>query len=911
MAPQPPADRPVGPGRRLVRPGLVPPLAEEAALVESQLRPRPRAATRRPGRPTHGAAGLPELRPLPRRDHAAPGDAARRGRARCSIRPRSTPSNGCGASSKGLIFVACHVGNNEAIAAGVGARGWPLSGLADDSTFPELFEHLKEERSRWGSTVIPWRNLREVYGVLRRQEMLALLVDWGYRPDDIPVRLFGAWTTLPAGPGHARRQDRRDDRAGRRAAAARRPLPCHDGRADPGRVDRARRRSFERPRRSPTRSSGSSPRRRTSGTASSRCGPRPLPRLPSSRPVPHGWRPGEPDAPRSRARRRRSGRRRASSSWPGPCRVASWLACRLPEGLLHELTDLVGELWYRLDHRRARARPGGISVGSPPTSRPSTWPTAGREPPRSDPRALERLVRAAFRSYARYYLDVARAPALTPAYLAERLAVETPELVRGGLRRTGTADLPRPPLRRDRAPGLRRRRPCGGAADHADGDDRRSGPPGLFRPDPERPWDPHRRPARGPARDHGRPRAGRAGRASSGDRDLTGGGMPVRMFGAPTSLPLGPALVAIESGAPTYGVSVRRRPGGRYIGRLDPLDDPGDGLAPGAGHGAARDRGALVRAPGRPGARAVVGGLLPDLARPRGGRRHDRSTRPGGPPHPHPGLGRHVGHRGDPRPRRDRHPARRHRDHRPRADRRGAGRPGDRPRPRGTLRGRRRRGGHDPGRPPPGAVHRRAGQAAPVAPVDDRRDPRSRRPGRPGPPARPVPAVRPGVRPAPAARRVGPALPPRRARDVQSHGARPAGPRALHPVRDGARAGRRSATATPTPPRRSAPAGRRFRGAARTTCAGRSSPARPTPTAASTRRAARCRRSGGSSASTAATCATRSAGRVRRDGTGRDHGYPGGRARPPRYAPGRDRGRGPTGEDRARHAVRLPASPAG
>jgi hypothetical protein len=27
------------------------------------------------------------------------------------------------------------------------------------------------------------------------------------------------------------------------------------------------------------------------------------------------------------------------------------------------------------------------------------------------------------------------------------------------------------------------------------------------------------------------------------------------------------------------------------------------------------------------------------------------------------------------------------------------------------------------------------------------------------------------------------------------------------------------------------------------------------------------------------------AGRVRRDGTGRDHGYPGGRARPPRFAP--------------------------
>jgi KDO2-lipid IV(A) lauroyltransferase len=92
------------------------------------------------------------------------------------------------------------VGNNEIIAAGLGSRGWPLSGVADDSTFPELFERLRDERARWGSNVIAWRNLREVYAVLRRHEMLALLVDWGYRPEDVPVRLFGAWTTLPAGP---------------------------------------------------------------------------------------------------------------------------------------------------------------------------------------------------------------------------------------------------------------------------------------------------------------------------------------------------------------------------------------------------------------------------------------------------------------------------------------------------------------------------------------------------------------------------------------------------------------------------------------------------------------------------------------------------------------------------------------
>ena len=45
-----------------------------------------------------------------------------------------------------------------------------------------------------------------IFGVLRRREMLGLLVDWGYRADGIPVRIFGDWTTLPAGP---RRSPRR------------------------------------------------------------------------------------------------------------------------------------------------------------------------------------------------------------------------------------------------------------------------------------------------------------------------------------------------------------------------------------------------------------------------------------------------------------------------------------------------------------------------------------------------------------------------------------------------------------------------------------------------------------------------------------------------------------------------------
>jgi KDO2-lipid IV(A) lauroyltransferase len=103
-------------------------------------------------------------------------------------------------SPGGLIFALGHVGNNEAVAAGVANRGWPISVVADDSSFPEMFERFRRLREAWGVHVIPWRNLREIFGVLKRGEMLALLVDWGYRSDGVPVRLFGAWTTLPAGP---------------------------------------------------------------------------------------------------------------------------------------------------------------------------------------------------------------------------------------------------------------------------------------------------------------------------------------------------------------------------------------------------------------------------------------------------------------------------------------------------------------------------------------------------------------------------------------------------------------------------------------------------------------------------------------------------------------------------------------
>ena len=103
-------------------------------------------------------------------------------------------------ASKGVVLVAAHLGNNEAAAAGFAKHGLEINVVGDDSSYRELYELFERQRESWGVKMISWRNLRGVFGALRRHEGLVLLVDWGYREDGIPVRMFGSWTTLPAGP---------------------------------------------------------------------------------------------------------------------------------------------------------------------------------------------------------------------------------------------------------------------------------------------------------------------------------------------------------------------------------------------------------------------------------------------------------------------------------------------------------------------------------------------------------------------------------------------------------------------------------------------------------------------------------------------------------------------------------------
>ena len=72
----------------------------------------------------------------------------------------------------------------------------------------------------------------------------------------------------------------------------------------------------------------------------------------------------------------------------------------------------------------------------------------------------------------------------------------------------------------------------------------------------------------------------RAGRVVGllADRDLAGNGVEVELFGEKTTLPAGPALLALRSGAPLMTCAIFQRPGGRYHAVIrPPLDSTRSG----------------------------------------------------------------------------------------------------------------------------------------------------------------------------------------------------------------------------------------------------------------------------------------------------------------------------------------------
>jgi lauroyl/myristoyl acyltransferase len=105
-----------------------------------------------------------------------------------------------GTEGKGVLICGVHVGAMDLLAPAVMAEGEPFSAVADDTTYPRLYEHLAAVRAAFGVEVIGWRNLRRLYKVLGGGGNLVLFCDGAYRAGDVPVEFLGAPTTFPAGP---------------------------------------------------------------------------------------------------------------------------------------------------------------------------------------------------------------------------------------------------------------------------------------------------------------------------------------------------------------------------------------------------------------------------------------------------------------------------------------------------------------------------------------------------------------------------------------------------------------------------------------------------------------------------------------------------------------------------------------
>jgi lauroyl/myristoyl acyltransferase len=255
--------------------------------------------------------------------------------------------------------------------------------------------------------------------------------------------------------------------------------------------------------------------------------------------------------------------------------LVSWVASHLPERLVLRLADLGGDLWYRLTPERAALARRQLARVAEVLDARGVGAARVRAAAR-DRRALERLVRSAYRHAARYYVEVMRTPSLTARDIRERVLIETPDVVEAAFAHAtpiifvgahfGAIELPALYL------ATRTGRPVVGPMETV-------GDPHLQR------WFERTR-ARVGIRIVGLREARRellaALRAGESvglvaDRDITGSGLEVPLFGHPARLPACPALLAVETGAPIYLAAVRRDGPGRYRARLEPVDVPSEG----------------------------------------------------------------------------------------------------------------------------------------------------------------------------------------------------------------------------------------------------------------------------------------------------------------------------------------------
>jgi KDO2-lipid IV(A) lauroyltransferase len=224
-------------------------------------------------------------------------------------------------------------------------------------------------------------------------------------------------------------------------------------------------------------------------------------------------------------------------------RVADLVAHLLPRGAAYALADVIGRIWYRLASARRAVVAANLARVCAATGRP----TRGA--------AFQRLVRRAFVEHARYYVEMLRIPHDSVVQIGEMVSADDWErwealLRHGAVVATLHFGNPEPYGSFLAAHGL-----------HAMVPMEEIRPKALFEYILAR-----RATGRGvemvPLSRARRPmiEALRGGGivALAADRDLAGNGHPMNLFGAPTTLPTGPASLALMTGRPLMAAACWR-----------------------------------------------------------------------------------------------------------------------------------------------------------------------------------------------------------------------------------------------------------------------------------------------------------------------------------------------------------------
>lgn len=289
-----------------------------------------------------------------------------------------------------------------------------------------------------------------------------------------------------------------------------------------------------------------------------------------------------PVAPVKPAGRARGGSRRSVHSWLGArsLRVLSAVLMRLPESALQRVAGRLGGVLYRVQPARRRLVRANLErvvgylaergLGGGPVKRAA-----------ADARVLDQLTRAAFGHYVRGYLEGAILPvyarddhlarvkpddpaSLERAFGAARDGQKQPMIIIG--MHFGAIEIPA--LWATKRLGRRITAPMESVND-AEIQlyfEQTRGKTGLdLIPIEDAAPILRRRLAAGETV------------ALVADRPIGGSGVSVELFGAPARLPLGPAALAYESGAPAWLIATRRVGKGDYRARMERIDLPAEG----------------------------------------------------------------------------------------------------------------------------------------------------------------------------------------------------------------------------------------------------------------------------------------------------------------------------------------------